>query len=64
MSIESFYQWIWKNKHGNKASDKRFKKTYDYLKHDRFKRKCGSRKDKRGIINDPVSIEKRPNESA
>jgi IS30 family transposase len=26
MSIESLYQWIWECKHGNKATDKLYKK--------------------------------------
>lgn len=60
MSIESLYQWIWQSKHGNKASDKQYKKIYNHLKHGRRRRKRGSRKDSRGIIHDRVSIEKRP----
>ena len=60
MSIESLYQWIWQSKHGNKASDKQYKKIYNHLKHGRRRRKRGSRKDSRGIIHHRVSIENRP----
>ncbi|MBM3455156.1 MAG: IS30 family transposase [Bacteroidetes bacterium] len=60
MSIESLYQWIWQSKHGNKASDKPYKKIYNLLKHGRRRRKRGSRKDSRGIIHHRVPIEKRP----
>lgn len=60
MSIESLYQWIWQCKHGNKATDKPYKKIYTHLKHGRRRRKRGNRKDSRGIIHNRVSIEKRP----
>jgi len=60
MSIESLYQWIWQCKHGNKATDKPYKKMYTHLKHGRRRRKRGNRKDSRGIIHNRVSIEKRP----
>ena len=60
MSIESLYQWIWQSKHGNKATDKPYKKMYTHLKHGRRRRKRGNRKDSRGIIHNRVSIEKRP----
>ena len=60
MSIESLYQWIWQSKHGNKASDRPYKKIYNHLKHGRRRRKRGSRKDSRGIIHHRVSIDKRP----
>lgn len=60
MSIESLYQWIWQSKHGNKASDKPYKKIYNLLKHGRRRRKRGSRQDSRGIIYHRVPIEKRP----
>jgi IS30 family transposase len=61
MSIESLYQWIWQSKHGNKASDKQYKKIYNHLKHGRRRRKRGARKYSRGIIHHRASIEKRPN---
>jgi len=60
MSIESLYQWIWQCKHGNKETDKPYKKMYTHLKHGRRRRKRGNRKDSRGIILNRVSIEKRP----
>ena len=60
MSIESLYQWIWQSKHGNKASDLRYKKIYNHLKHGKRRRKRGSRKDSRGIIHNRVPIDKRP----
>ena len=60
MSTESLYQWIWQSKHGNKASDKPYKKIYNLLKHGRRRRKRGSRQDSRGIIHHRVPIEKRP----
>lgn len=60
MSIESLYQWIWESKHGNKASDKPYKKIYNLLKHGRRRRKRGSRHDSRGIIHHRIPIEKRP----
>ena len=60
VSTEWLYQWIWKSKHGNKAADKSFKKTYKFLKHGKRRRKRGSRKDNRGIIHNRVPIDKRP----
>jgi IS30 family transposase len=60
MSIESLYKWIWQSKHGNKASDLRYKKIYNHLKHGKRRRKRGSRKDSRGIIHNRVPIDKRP----
>ena len=60
MSTESLYQWIWQSKHGNKCSDKPYKKIYNLLKHGRRRRKRGSRQDSRGIIHHRVPIEKRP----
>jgi transposase, IS30 family len=60
MSIETLYKWIWQSKHGNKASDKPYKKIYNLLKHGRRRRKRGSRQDSRGIIHHRVPIEKRP----
>ena len=60
MSIESLFQWIWQSKHGNKASDKWYKKIYSHLKNGRRRRKLGSRNDSRGIYHDRVPIDKRP----
>ena len=60
MSTESLYQWIWQSKHGNKASDKPYKKIYTLLKHGRRSGKRRSRQDSRGIIHHRVPIEKRP----
>ena len=60
MSTESLYQWIWQSKHGNKATDKPFKKIHNLLRHGQRRRKRGSRKDSRGIIHDRVPIDKRP----
>ena len=50
MSIESLYQWIWQSKHGNKASDKQYKKIYNHLKDGRRRRKRGSRKDSKPLF--------------
>lgn len=60
MSIEWLYQWIWQSKHGNKRTDKSYKRIYLYLKHGKRRRKRGNRKDARGIIPNRVPIEKRP----
>ena len=54
------YQYLKKSKHGNKSADKPFKKIYNFLKHDRPKRKRVSKKDTLGIFNDCVQIEERP----
>jgi IS30 family transposase len=60
MSIEWLYQWIWQSKHGNKRTDKPYKRIYLHLKHGKRRRKRGNRKDARGIIPNRVPIEKRP----
>ena len=60
MSTESLYQWIWQSKHGNKATDKPFKKIHNILRHGKRRRKRDSRKNSRGIIHDRVPIDKRP----
>lgn len=60
MSIEWLYQWIWQSKHGNKRTDKSYKRIYLYLKHGKRRRKRGNRRDARGIIPNRVPIEKRP----
>ena len=60
ISSEWIYQWIWRCKHRNKSADKGYKKIYNHLKHCKRRRKRGSRKDNRGIIQDRVSIERRP----
>jgi IS30 family transposase len=60
VSAEWLYQWIWKCKHGNKGSDKSYKRLYQHLKHGRRRRKRGLRKDSRGIIHNRVPIEQRP----
>ena len=36
MSIEFLYQWTWQCKHGNKATDKPYKKMYTHLNHGRI----------------------------
>jgi IS30 family transposase len=60
ISTEWIYQWIWQCKHRNKSVDKGYKKIYKHLKHCKRRRKRGSMKDNRGIIQDRVSIERRP----
>jgi transposase, IS30 family len=60
MSIEWLYQWIWQSKHGNKRTDKPYKRLYLHLKHGKRRRKRGNRKDTRGIIPNRVPLEKRP----
>ncbi|OYW81256.1 MAG: hypothetical protein B7Y37_12600 [Sphingobacteriia bacterium 28-36-52] len=60
ISHEWLYQWIWQSKHGNKRTDKPYKRIYLHLKHGRRRRKRGNQKDKRGIIPNRVPIEKRP----
>ncbi len=50
----------WQSKHHNKAADKPFEKIFNLLRHGKRRRKCGYRKDNRGIIHDRVSIDKRP----
>ena len=60
ISHEWLYQWIWRCKHGNKKSEKRYKRIYQHLKHGKRRRKRGSRKDSRGIIQHRVSIDQRP----
>src|SRR5574343_2012589 len=47
ISIEWLYQWIWQSKHGNKRTDKRYKRIYQLLKHGKRRRKRGARKDSR-----------------
>jgi IS30 family transposase len=54
------YQWIWQCKHRNKSAVKSYKKSYNHLKHCKCRRKRGSRNDNMGIIQDRVSIERRP----
>jgi IS30 family transposase len=54
------YQWIWQCKHRIKSADKVYKKSYNHLTHCKRRRKRGFRKDNRGIIQDRVSIERRP----
>lgn len=60
VSLEWLYQWIWQSKHGNKRTDKRYKRIYQLLKHGKRRRKRGARKDSRGIIHHRVPIDKRP----
>jgi len=60
ISHEWLYQWIWRCKHGNKKSEKRYKRICQHLKHGKRRRKRGSRKDSRGIIHHRVSIDQRP----
>ena len=60
ISADWIYQWIWQCKHRNKSADKGYKKIYNHLKHCKRRRKRGPRKDNRGIIQDRVSIERRP----
>jgi IS30 family transposase len=59
MSAEYLYQRLWQSKHGNKEADKPFKKIHNLLRHDKQRRKRGSRKDIRGINNDCILIDKR-----
>lgn len=60
VSHESIYKWIWHCKHTNLKINKKYKKLYQYLKHGKRKRKRGNIRDRRGIIPNRVSIEKRP----
>ncbi len=60
VSHETIYQFIWHCKHENKRKNKPFKTLYKYLKHGRRKRKRGNYKDSRGLIQNRVSIDKRP----
>ncbi len=60
VSLEWLYQWIWQSKHGNKRTDKCYKRIYQLLKHGKRRRKRGARKDSRGIILHRVPIDKRP----
>ena len=59
VSYETIYQFIWKNKFGNKRRDKKFKNLYKLLKHGKRRRKRGNYKDSRGLIPDRVSIVER-----
>jgi transposase, IS30 family len=56
---ETIYQFIWKNKFGNKRKDKKYKNLYKLLKHGKRRRKRGNYKDSRGLIPDRVSIVER-----
>jgi IS30 family transposase len=60
VSHEWIYHWIWSCKKSHKAQDRPFKQLYNYLRHGKRRRKRGNRKDRRGIIPNRVSIEKRP----
>lgn len=60
VSHETIYKFIWECKHTNKRVNKEFKSLYKQLKHGRRKRKRGNYRDTRGLIQNRISIEKRP----
>jgi IS30 family transposase len=60
VSHETIYKWIWEMKFNYEQRNREFKKLYQCLRHGRDRMKRGSFKNKRGIITDRVSIEKRP----
>ena len=60
VSHETIYKWIWDMKANHERQNRDYKKLYQHLRHGRHRMKRGNLKDKRGIIPDRVSIEKRP----
>lgn len=60
VSHETIYRWIWEMKYNYQRENRPFKKLYLFLKHCSKRQKRGNRHDKRGIIPNRVSIDKRP----
>lgn len=60
ISTEWIYQWIWRMKFSQKASDKPYRELFTYLRHASRKRKRGNQRHKRGNIIGRVWIDKRP----
>jgi transposase, IS30 family len=60
VSHECMYKFIWKCKFSSKLIHKEFKNLHSDLKHGKRRRKRGNYKDSRGLIQNRVSIDKRP----
>ncbi len=60
VSLECIYQWIWDCKKSNRKENLPYKDLYLYLSHGRRRFKRGNYKNTRGIIQNRVSIENRP----
>lgn len=61
VSHEWIYQWIWRCKYSSRHTDRPYRRLYECLRHGRYRRKRGNRRDNRGLIPiNRVSIESRP----
>jgi IS30 family transposase len=60
ISIEWIYQWIWHMKFSMAASDEKYRKLYNFLRHGPRRRRRGKQHSMRGNIIDRKWIEQRP----
>ena len=60
VSHETIYKWIWNCKKSNVYSQRKYKSIYKHLAHGKRRQNRGNHYDRRGVIQNRVSIENRP----